>query len=78
MKRKTTRAVDAIDKPRRHSFLKTALKRAITTAQATNLPVARVDIGNDGNVSLIIGKPTSESDNDLMTTINERQLKELI
>ena len=76
MKRKTVRAVTAAAKPppRRKAFSKVDFKRAISAARSVNLPVSRVDIGRDGNVSLVIGKTISSGDD----PINEQQLKELI
>lgn len=67
MKRKTMEAARAAAHlaPRRKSFLKTELRRLITTAHEANLPVSRVDIDRDGSLSLIIGKTAPEKTNDL-------------
>ena len=67
MKCKPTRA--AIDAariaPRQRSFLQSSLRRALDTAQKSNLPISRVDISRDGTLSLVVGKAEPEKINDL-------------
>jgi hypothetical protein len=42
--------------PRRKSFLKSTLRRAIDTAKERNLNVTRIDVLSDGTASLVIAK----------------------
>jgi hypothetical protein len=45
----------AVRSPRRKSFCKTDLRRAIKTARDANLPVQRIDILPDGGLSIVVG-----------------------
>jgi hypothetical protein len=48
----------------RSSFKKGDIRRAIeAVAAATNAPVARVEIGPDGKMIVIVGKPADSIDN---------------
>ena len=66
MKRKLKdgRPIGARDKiPRsRAAFSRTALKRAIMSAQAANLPISDLIVGNDGSARLIIGTTNKPDD----------------
>jgi len=62
--------------PRRAMFSKTELKRAIKTTTDAGFPPASIDLYQD-HFSLILDRKSTAS-GDVMATVNEQQLKELI